>query len=123
MMTISSELPITNGTNGYASHAAPDLTAERERLEMELEAARQRLIDGRERALAREAASIEALRDAVAASRITLAQLEREHEEAVLRLRAATESEVERILSEAQTMAQTLGSGVEAVRRLVNDVE
>lgn len=118
-MSISSEIPVTNGFHPPVADAA----IERERLELELEAARLRLVDARARAQAREQAQIEALRDAVAASRITLAQLERDHEDALKRLQAATDGEVEQILHDAAQVAASLRSVGGLAQPKVHDAE
>lgn len=89
-------MPI-NGVNGSADD-------ERARLLGEIAAANER-IDRASDVAAREAATRDALRAEVTATRDALAEVEHQHLQAVATLRDETAAEVERILAEAHRLA------------------
>lgn len=80
---------------------------ERSRLEAELATAQARLDAARHRRALAEAEMNAALRREIAASRATLADLDRQHEESLSMVRRSTEAEVARIIAEAHAADRT----------------
>jgi hypothetical protein len=89
------EIPTTNDTS------SGDLESERKRLEAEI-AAQGCTEAAIERAEARDAEVRAVLHAELLASRDALAEMEREHEEAVAAIHSAAQAEVERILADAR---------------------
>jgi hypothetical protein len=85
---------------------------ERARLDAELHAAKARTAAARHRAADRSAQVRDVLRREVHASQERLAELERQHEAALLSVREAGRAEAERIIAEARDEVARLRSGV-----------
>ncbi len=116
-----------NGTshNGIATKVMPGLydrmhedpmdevEAERTRLERDLAAAHARSGAARERAAVREERTRASLHAELLAARERLADMEREHERAVARIRATAQAEVERILADARRLLDARGGSAD----------
>lgn len=101
--------PAPNGQvmNGVASHAASveAIEEQRARLEAELAAAKARLLAAKHRAAELDAAVKERMRAELEASRETLAEIDRQHDETIALVRRNAQTEVERIRAAARRRA------------------
>ena len=103
------EPPAPNGhaVNGDASHGASvdAIEEQRARLEADLAAAKARLLAAKHRAAELDAAAKEQMRAELEASRETLAEIDRQHEDTIALVRRNAQTEVERILAAARRRA------------------
>jgi DNA-directed RNA polymerase subunit F len=91
--------------------AAPDAVDEqRSRLEAELAAAQARKLAAQERATELNAHAKDQLRDELASSRTTLAEIERQHAETIADVRDSAQVHIDRILADAHRQA-AVGAG------------
>ena len=91
--------PVWSPTMGTWPGAEPDeFEVERQRLEAEIAAAKARTAEARRRAADRDTE----LRAELIASQELVAEVERQHEMAVARVREAAQAEVKRVLTEAR---------------------
>ena len=93
--------------NGDASHGASieAIEEQRARLEADLAAAKARLLAARHRAAELDASAKEQMRAELEASRETLAEIDRQHEETIAVVRRNAQTEVERIIADARRRA------------------
>jgi hypothetical protein len=105
--------PATNGDspNGAASHglSVEAIEEQRARLEADLAAAKARLLAAQHRAAELDASAKEQLRSELAASRETLAEIDRQHAETIALVRRNAQAEVDRILADARRRAGEAG--------------
>ena len=91
-----------NETTPSSSAEQPDLLGQRAELERELAAVRDEVVATRTRVAERDAAMKAALRDELVTSRERLTAMEAAHAEQLAAIRAETQSNVERIIADAQ---------------------
>jgi hypothetical protein len=102
--------------NGAASHGASfeAIEEQRARLEADLAAAKARLLAAKHRAAELDASAKEQLRAELEASRQTLAEIDRQHEETIALVRRNAHTEVDRILADARRRAGETGPSDDA---------
>lgn len=109
----------TNGhvVNGDASHGASieAIEEQRARLAADLAAAKARLLAAKHRAAELDASAKEQMRAELEASRQTLAEIDRQHEETIALVRRNAQTEVERILADARRRAGETGPSDDGV--------
>lgn len=106
-MPVERAAPNGHAVNGDASHGASvdAIEEQRVRLEADVAAAQARLLAARHRAAELDASAKEQMRAALEASRETLAEIDRQHEETIALVRRNAQTEVERILADARRRA------------------
>jgi hypothetical protein len=102
--------------NGYVKHgdvshgvSVEAIEEQRARLEADLAAAKARLLSAQHRAAELDASAKEQLRTELAASRETLAEIDRQHAETIALVQRNAQAEVDRILADARRRAGDAG--------------
>lgn len=102
--------------------ARDELDVERPRLEAEIAAAKARAAAARDRTVRRDLEMRNALRDELIASQESLAEIERQHEADVAKIREVARAEAQRILAEVRDqIAASAREGVDSEPGPVSD--